>query len=555
MDERTNFAGLKKPKLFSLDGPEGQGMHVEYPRVEDALAKQARTSERFKENVFRSFAKIKTVFESQAQRIGVMEDRQDRIEENQEHLKQLCDYNFRIGSDHLQYLLNSNEHCFGLLEAAGEQLTYLAEALTTLKRQVDTDNSQRIRATRDFSDFVTKELKSLTTKVGEIGSGQEQLHQDFCAARMNNSQRMSDLETKLKLVEQRLEGFQAPAIQKDLSELEDRVRKADQKVAVLTEANKIAAVEDRRTVARLELVEAGLEGVKTTLAPLQELLKDNQAVEPREIRPHDTGDNPLTTSSMKETAFLGLDLEGASLADLKKLRSLVNKKIKAASKQKAEPNVDDGEATISYEKPQEGTVPEGGTKRPPTDMAPRAGITHRPTSNPKGAHQGANRDSQRPLGKNSEHRTAGNRPPNNGAGKLNDEDWVTVKRSNWNKFKELAGTDGSQKTSVKNQKNTQAAQQPQKQDESRHGQGSGKPWKGTQSNRRTGNRGVRGSQGVSQMTQGPQIVVPTVNPALVNPFHFSQFGINTSNPGLGLHYPIGGTFHNGPPQQRTFFGY
>jgi len=57
---------------------------------------------------------------------------------------------------------------------------------------------------------------------------------------MDSSQRLSDMENKLKLLEQKFENLQAPAIRKDFSELEDRVRKADQKVAFLTEANKIA---------------------------------------------------------------------------------------------------------------------------------------------------------------------------------------------------------------------------------------------------------------------------------------------------------------------------
>jgi len=140
MSEKANFNSLKRQSLFSLEGPKDQGMHMEYPQVEDALAKQTRTSEKFKENMFKSFSTIKAVFESQGARIGGIEDRQDRIEEDQDRLKRLCDYNFKSGSDHLQYLLNSNEHCFGLLEAAGEHLNYLSGAIKTLKDRMDEDN-------------------------------------------------------------------------------------------------------------------------------------------------------------------------------------------------------------------------------------------------------------------------------------------------------------------------------------------------------------------------------------------------------------------------------
>ena len=68
---------------------------MEYPRVENALAKQARTSEKFKENVFKSFATIKAVFEGQVKRMGGVEDRQDRIEEDHERRRGKLDERHR----------------------------------------------------------------------------------------------------------------------------------------------------------------------------------------------------------------------------------------------------------------------------------------------------------------------------------------------------------------------------------------------------------------------------------------------------------------------------
>jgi len=105
MSEWKNLPGLKKPKLFSLADGEDQAMLLEYPPIEDALAKRTRTSEKFKENVFKSFLTLKAVFENQGERIEGIEDRQVRIEEDQERLKQLCDSNFKSGSDHIQFLL------------------------------------------------------------------------------------------------------------------------------------------------------------------------------------------------------------------------------------------------------------------------------------------------------------------------------------------------------------------------------------------------------------------------------------------------------------------
>jgi len=190
---------------------------------------------------------------------------------------------------------------------------------------------------------------------------------------MSNSQRFSEIENKLRLLEQKLESFQAPAIRNDFSELEDRVRKAEQRVAFLTDANKIAAVEDRKTFARMDLVETTLEEINTTLTPLQELLNDNQAVEPREERLPDAGHGPSIASFTKGTALPGLNLEGASLDDLKKLRKFVNKRIKAVSRQKAEPETGAIETTINYQKPQDEASPEGRPERLPTERASRAG--------------------------------------------------------------------------------------------------------------------------------------------------------------------------------------
>ena len=176
---------------------------------------------------------------------------------------------------------------------------------------------------------------------------------------MNNSQRFSDIENKLRLLEQKLESLQAPAIRNDSSELEDRVLKAEQRVAFLTDAYKIAAVEDRKTVARIDLVETSLERIKTTFTPLQELLNDNQSVEPCEERLPDAGQGPSIASFTKGTALPGLNLEGVSLEDLKNLRKLLNKRIKAASRQKAEPETGVVETTINYQKPQDEASPEG----------------------------------------------------------------------------------------------------------------------------------------------------------------------------------------------------
>jgi hypothetical protein len=152
-------------------------MLVEYPRVEDALAKQAKTSEKFRENVFRSFTTIKAVFESQGARIEGVEDRQDRIEEDQGRLKQLCDYNFKTGSDHLQYLLNSNEHCFGLLEAAGEHLNYLSGAIKTLKDKMDEEVLKKDVKLRNFCDLTTQELKALSSRLESVESSERQRQQ------------------------------------------------------------------------------------------------------------------------------------------------------------------------------------------------------------------------------------------------------------------------------------------------------------------------------------------------------------------------------------------
>jgi hypothetical protein len=227
-----------------------------------------------------------------------------------------------------------------------------------------------------------------------------------------------------------------------------------------------------------------------------------------------------------DEGFPGLNLEGASLEDLKKLRKLVSKKIKAASKKKPEINPNQGEATITYEK------------------------SH--------ADRGALREPERNPDKDHNHQADGYKSPSFGVRKTNNEEWVTVKRSNWNKFKELAGGVGglqkpsdkpSAKPSAKNQSNARADQRKQKQSEPTRDQGSAKPRKGTQSDRK-GSQRMGGPQKDSQLFQAPQFAIPTVNPALVNPFQFSQFGSNPSNP--GLHYP---TLYNGFPQQRTYFGY
>jgi len=259
---------------------------------------------------------------------------------------------------------------------------------------------------------------------------------------MKNSQRFSDLEGRIKSVGLKLEGFQAPNIQKDLTELEEKVRRTEQKANQLLEANKIAAVEDRRTTSRVDLIETGLEGIKKTLAPLQELLNDNQAALKREEKPSFVTENQKMPSLDNDEGFPGLNLEGASLEDLKKLRKLVSKKIKAASKKKPEINPNQGEATITYEK------------------------SH--------ADRGALREPERNPDKDHNHQADGYKSPNFGVRKTNNEEWVTVKRGNWNKFKELAGGVGglqkpsdkpSAKPSAKNQSNARADQRKQKQSE------------------------------------------------------------------------------------------
>jgi len=129
------------------------------------------------------------------------------------------------------------------------------------------------------------------------------------------------------------------------------------------------------------LVEASLDGIKTTFAPLRELLKDNQAVESREEHPPNPGDGPSTASFTKETALPGLNLEGASLDDLKRLKKLVSKKIKAVSKQKVEPETNASEMMISYQKVQE-EVSLGAT-----EMATRTETARQPASNQSSASQ------------------------------------------------------------------------------------------------------------------------------------------------------------------------
>ncbi len=71
-----------------------------------------------------------------------------------------------------------------------------------------------------------------------------------------------------------------------------------------------------------------------TLAPLQELLKDNQVVEPLKEQLPNADRGPLRVSPTKEVRFLGVNLGEASLEDLKKPRRLVSKRIKAVSKLK-----------------------------------------------------------------------------------------------------------------------------------------------------------------------------------------------------------------------------
>jgi len=413
---------------------------------------------------------------------------------------------------------------------------------------VDSRNLQEVKAHQEFHDLVTKELKALSAKVVKLDSDGRQQHQDSRSMQMEGSQRLSNLENKLKTLEQRLESFQAPAIQKDISELEDKIRKVDQKASLLTDANKVAAMEDRKTIVRIDQLETDLEGLRTTLAPLQELLRDNQVVQSSEQQP--SGANGCrATIPVEEAAFQGMNLDGASLEDLKKMRKLVNKKIKALSKQGTEPksNLSPNEMTITYEKQQDETKLQEESEHHPDKKATRTQDPRHPTSNPNNSRKGMHQNPQKTRRKSSSHQVADTKHGNFGAEKVNTEEWVTVKRSNWNKYKELANSEGPRKPSSNGRDRTQIHQLHQRQSESQRIQGGGTP------SLRNRNQRGKGQQTGGQVVHTPQIVASVTNPALMNPFYLPQPGINALNP--GLHYPIGGTFLNGHPQQRFHFGY
>jgi len=279
--------------------------------------------------------------------------------------------------------------------------------------------------------------------------------------------------------------------------------------------------------------------------PLQELLKDNDEALKREEMPSGIIENQKKPSLENEEGFPGVNLEDASLEDLKRLRKLVNKKIKAASKKKPETSPNQGETTITYEKLQ---------------------TTSQKASNADNTQERKPKVDNGSQGVRSLQRD-----------KVNDEEWVTVKRKNWNKFKGLA--EGG--PSPQSQQQPNRGQQPKKGQQPTVNQN--QPKKGGRSypnqqrngpnpqqnqvprnenlkkSSYPGNRKVFTQPGFSrphttQWSQNPQVAAPMWNPAYQSPPQYLlQPGMGTILP--GPFHSVGGTFQGGQPQQRVYLGY
>jgi len=106
--------------------------------VSDAVARRTKTSEKFQESVLKAFYAVRKLLDDQDMPVSQVEDRQVQIEESHTLLKSVCDQNFKVGSDHIGYLMDSSDRCFNLIGVAGDQLVHFSSALATFKCRLDT---------------------------------------------------------------------------------------------------------------------------------------------------------------------------------------------------------------------------------------------------------------------------------------------------------------------------------------------------------------------------------------------------------------------------------
>ena len=91
-----------------------------------------------------------------------------------------------------------------MLSEVGEHLTFLADASSHLKNRLDLETARWSLDLEDLTRSTKEELSTLARRTGELYSNDELLRQSICSNQMESSQRLSDLELRVKELDRRL---------------------------------------------------------------------------------------------------------------------------------------------------------------------------------------------------------------------------------------------------------------------------------------------------------------------------------------------------------------
>ncbi len=533
MSNNNFLPGISKPKLFpALQNSLGSSPDMGTQMVlEDNWSRQSKTSARFQESVLKAFQNVKGLLNAQEDRLEGLNERQEVLEDSQATLKAICDFNFKSGSDQIQYLLRSSDYCFKLVEVAGEHLSMVASALDNFKSRVEANfkdvqkdwNMSHQTLRKDINQLISIEVSSLQQSLKNTSSTAGTCQNDLIGYKMEMSQKAEDDDYRMKNIERQLNELTKG--DQNTDNLAARILKLEEKSNGLEEL--------------LQQLIGGAGSIEKRLCSLDddqmELKKDycnlskrlsNVGSEPqRSATPsaeQRRGTNALANSESLELGDLKEDLtclDDLSLERLQEIRKLITKKIKHVKKR--------GEAqrqTSQADKEKEAQSERQAVQRPP-DSGVRKNTAHTKPEDPMREEKETQRT---------------------GVTFANDSEWVTVKRKNWNKLKkpDAGGKAGQSpnRSGAQKESPSRSHQQPLKGKGKRQAFSPNTSNKGHAKNKR--NSPERNGQGIIPLAIAPTLL-PSSFRAYQGGYDYPYFG--------GPQYPSGPSYHHGGP--RGYPGY